>query len=80
MFEYLVNVMPQLISGTGITVKLFALTLIHSLRHLVGLCFSQSPAYFEIDRASLRMVDARNAFIATADLRILRSADLRDRL
>lgn len=31
MFEYLVNVMPQLISGTGITVKLFALTLIGSI-------------------------------------------------
>ncbi len=31
MFDYLINVMPQLLSGAGITIKLFALTLLGSI-------------------------------------------------
>ncbi len=81
MFEYLVNVMPQLISGTGITVKLFALTLIGSIPLGILLAFVLASrlrilklivqVYVWLMRGTPLLLQLIFVFLRSADLRIV---------
>ena len=69
--------MPQLLSGAGITIKLFGLTLIGSIPLGIILAFILASR-LRILKAivqSVCLADARNAFTVTTDLCVLWSAD-----